>query len=365
MKKGLIVTLYDDLNYGNKLQNYAVYKLLSDRGIEVVNLKNNRKLNYKNTPFFVAYTKFVMSKTKWFLKKRFLFGLKYYGKRRQNFKLFSSQIKTTDRYFSYRKIDEYDKYDYLFVGSDQVWNPNIALDDLSLFAGFKKGKKISVSASFGVSTISESARKAISEPIKDFYSISVREESGKKIIDSINSKKRSILLVDPTMAINKAVWEEQAKRPKCMTTNKYILLAFLGTIDEKLLGQIDRFANRHDYEIIDIYKKNSKWTQCGPSEFLYLEKNASLICTDSFHSSVFGIIFNTPILVTGRNGVKESMNSRIDTLLKTFGLEGCRYDGAVGDDILNVDFKTANERIKKESKKYSVFLDEVIGKEVL
>ena len=363
MKKGLIVTLYDDSNYGNKLQNYAVYKLLRDYDIDVINLKNNRHLNYQDNNYVKSYIKFSLSKIKYFIKKRRTYGLKYYKERKNNFKNFSMQIKTSNRYFSYKNLLKYDNNDFLFVGSDQVWNPFMALDDLTLFKGFKKGRKISISASFGVSDINEDISSRIKNLLNDFSSISVREESGKKIVDSLKLNKKCRLLVDPTMAIKKEIWENQMKKPSCMTNNKYILLAFLGSIDDNLQKQIYKFANEKELEIVNLYKKNSCWTSCGPKEFLFLEKNASLICTDSFHASVFGIIFNTPILVTGRNGTKENMNSRIETLLSKFGLKSRKYNGNLDDSIFETNYEFANKILENEQIKYKEFLDEALNNE--
>ena len=141
------------------------------------------------------------------------------------------------------------------------------------------------------------------------------------------------------------------------------MLVFLGDIDKELYNKLEIIADKNDYEIIDLYKKNSIWTSCGPSEFLYLEKNASLICTDSFHSAVFGIIFNTPILVTGRNGTKENMNSRIETLLSKFNLESRKYNGNIDENIFKANYDYANEALEKEKIKYQKFLDEALNNE--
>ena len=361
MKKGIIVSLYDDINFGNKLQNYAVYKLIHDRKIDVMNIKNNRHLNYKNNSIIKSYIKFCLSKLKYFITKRSMYGLKYYSLRKENFKSFSKQIKTSKHYFSYKNLSEYDNNDYLFVGSDQVWNPYMALDDLTLFDGFNHGEKISMSASFGVSSIdNENDKKRIKEAFKKFKAISVREDDGKKIVDSLSIDKKCDVLIDPTMAIDKEEWLKQVKSPKYLPKKKYILLAFLGKIDEKLYNEITDLASRNNYEIVDLYKKNSYWTSCGPSEFLYLEKNAELICTDSFHSSVFGIIFNVPILVTGRNGTKENMNSRIETLLNKFKLESRKYKGEICKDVFEKNYAEANKIIEKEKDKYNNYLDNVL-----
>ena len=65
----------------------------------------------------------------------------------------------------------------------------------------------------------------------------------------------------------------------------------------------------------------------GPSEFLYLEKNAFLICTDSFHSSVFAILYNVPFIIFNRENSKNLMNSRIETLLDNFKIKNRIFDG--------------------------------------
>ena len=44
MEKVGIITIYDENNYGNRLQNYAVQTILEKMGFEVKTLKNICKL---------------------------------------------------------------------------------------------------------------------------------------------------------------------------------------------------------------------------------------------------------------------------------------------------------------------------------
>ena len=71
-------------------------------------------------------------------------------------------------------------------------------------------------------------------------------------------------------------------------------------------------------KIINLLNKNDPFYTCGPSEFLWLEKNAFLICTDAFHSCVFALVYNKPFVVLGN--LKRGM-SRFESLLNMFGLE--------------------------------------------
>ena len=95
-------------------------------------------------------------------------------------------------------------------------------------------------------------------------------------------------------------WDKVVKKPEQLKTNKYILNYFLGNLSETRKKEIERIAKDNGCEIINILDKDGEFYQTGPSEFLYLEKNASLICTDSFHSCVFAILYNRPFVVFDR-----------------------------------------------------------------
>ena len=136
----------------------------------------------------------------------------------------------------------------------------------------------------------------------------------------------------------------------------HILNYFLGNLSDERRNEINRVAKENSCEVINILDKESPFYECGPSEFLYLEKNAFLICTDSFHSSVFGILYNTPFLVFEREDNNASMNSRLDTLLSKFKLEDRRYKGKITKKDLKCDYKEAYKILDKERIKSMNFL---------
>ena len=120
-------------------------------------------------------------------------------------------------------------------------------------------------------------------------------------------------------------------------------------------------ARENNCEIINILDKNSPFYQTGPSEFLYLEKNAFLICTDSFHSSVFAILYNRPFIVFEREqkGL-ESMNSRIETLINKFNLKNRKFTGKITEENLQHDYTAAYEILEKERQKSNEFLKKAL-----
>ncbi len=162
------------------------------------------------------------------------------------------------------------------------------------------------------------------------------------------------------MMLNAEEWDKVVLRPKQLKTDKYILNYFLGNLSQERKQEIERVAKENNCEIINILDIDSGFFSTGPSEFLYLVKNAFLVCTDSFHSCVFSILFNRPFLVFDREDNVVSMNSRIDTLLNKFLLESRKYTGKIEKEQLSVNYEKSYEILEKEKTKANEFLKEVI-----
>ena len=142
MNKIGIITINDNNNYGNRLQNYAVQTYLKKLGFDVETLKNKEPYNEKKKYVFRVIKNVIKG------NKRIK------DERLKRFEDFNKNIK-----FSRRTITAFsnikDKYDFFVVGSDQVWNSNIGrLRDVDLLGFARDEQKIAFSASFGVSEIS-------------------------------------------------------------------------------------------------------------------------------------------------------------------------------------------------------------------
>lgn len=346
MKIG-IVTINDNNNYGNRLQNYAIQEVLKSLNCESVTLKNIPQLNGKDK-ILLKFAKYLISKKK------------LNSQRLNYFINFNENITFSKKYVTpYSKISN--KYDYFITGSDQVWNSRLGgLREVDLLDFCKNEQKISFSASFGVNEIPENKRDFVKSKLQTFKAISVREHTGKDIVKELTNRTDVEVLVDPTMLLSAEEWDKVAKRPyqlNSLFSDKYILNYFLGELPREWKEEIERIAQQNNCEIINILDKNSPFYQTGPSEFLYLEKHAFLVCTDSFHSSVFAIIYDTPFVVFNRQekGLA-SMTSRIDTLLTTFKLENRRFKDKITNDLLKSDYMQANEILENQKEKSIEFL---------
>ena len=353
MKKVGIITLTDNANFGNRLQNYALSTVIKRNGIECETLwKRDNKIKKYIREFI------------YFIKLRNIGDYIKEKLRKKVFKSFTNEYIDISYYRTYKDITKKSFYKFI-IGSDQIWSP-LALEyyPISLTEFINKENSVaSYAPSIGVSSVNneyilkmKSAYK--NNKIKD---ISVREDCGKKILESILDRNDIEVLIDPTMLLDDNQWDKISRKPKHIGNKKYILNYFLGNVSNDRKAAIETIAKEYDCDIINILDKNDKNYISGPSEFLWLEKNAFLICTDSFHSAIFGIIYKRPFVVFERDDKNESMNSRLDTLLSKFKLKDRRYNGkCITKENLSVDYKEAYSILSEEREKSRLFLEKIL-----
>lgn len=350
MKKIAIITITSGLNYGNRLQNYALSKYINSLGLEVETLNNNGKE--------IIIKRWLKNIYNFILRRKYLI-------RKNNFAKFNKNIKFSKFYISNDNIPKLieNKYYAFIAGSDQIWNLNYKQNSIVNFLGFVKNKKkISYAASFGLSEIPNTYDKRINDWLREINSLSVREERGKEIIKEISGREDACVLIDPTMLLSSNEWEKVLAKPNNFKVKKYILNYFLGELSEERKKEINRIAKENNCEIINILDKNDIYYTYGPSEFLYLEKNAFLICTDSFHSAVFAVIYDRPFVIFEREQVGlNNMNSRLETLISKFNLKNRKYNGEkITEENLNHDYSEAYKILEVEREKSKKFLEKAL-----
>lgn len=345
MKKIGIITICGNNNYGNRLQNYALIKIVDSMGFEChtiwpkLNFLRKMSIRYKN---------------------RNLSQLD--STRINNFKNFTDNY-TKPIFLKYnKKIGN--KYEKIIVGSDQIWNLEWQLWLNKFLTKIENNKIIAYAPSFGVSKIKDSQIKWYKKIINNVKYLSIREDRGQEIIEEITGRKDAKVLIDPTMLLKSDIWDEVSLRPTQLDKykdNKYILMYFLGDISQKNRLEIERVAKENNCIIINILDKNSEFYTCGPREFLYLIKNAFLICTDSFHSSVFSFLYNRPFIVYNREKAAGDMSSRLDTLISKFNLKDRKYNGErITKENLNNDYTEAYKILETEREKSKKFLEKAL-----
>lgn len=358
MRKVGIITIFALNNHGNRLQAYASSKVLKDLNCDVV------EVHYAGKGI-KSIIREMIRKNRFLLWLFYFFGGIVKGHGLKNvyencvrydiFSSFTKKIKS--RIFTGDRKD----IDYYVCGSDQIWNPKFAGAPKYFAAFAPEDKRVSYAASFGVSELTGEEEARIKPCIEGMKAISVREHAGAKIVKEIAGKD-AVVLTDPTLMLDKNDWQSISKKPKYKVCNRYILTYFLSRYSDDTKVYIESLAKEHGLEIINVhgFDKNKFWYYTGPSEFLWLIENASLVCTDSFHASVFSTVMETPFIVFKRNDLSNNMHSRIESLLDTLKLTDRFSDRIEIGQEFSVDYTHVPEILKEERRKAKEFLKEAL-----
>lgn len=337
--KVYIATYYKYNNYGTRLQNYALLKALNNIDIDVVTLgvKDYRENMKKFIKQFYNIIPFSSIKNKW--KNDILKDEKFI-----DFNRFLNI-----EFFSKKEFKNINKKNVVGIaGSDQIWSPvHLRKNRKDIYLFFlqflDKNKRYSYAPSFGVSEIPLKYKKMYIENLKNFNEITVRENSGRKIIKDLIDCDVNIM-PDPVFLLNKEEWIKNLNLKN--KKDNYILTYFLGNESENRENSIREYAVKNNCKIIKIAGNSLRKDDIIPSpiEFLELILNARAIFTDSFHASAFSIIFNKKFFVYKRKDVKQF--SRMETLLKKYGMENT----IMKDDNTIYEYKEKNniELLKRE-----------------
>lgn len=357
-----IITINDNNNYGNRLQNYALQQYLSNKlKIEKIDtIWYDSKSCYVTKIDILSWETWIKYLINWksirtYLKKYYLVD----NIRMYNIGKFTNKINLK---FNYRINDDINKkYDYFIVGSDQVWNPNLWPKNSNhaniRFLKFApKEKRIAYAASIAISKIPKDKEQFFKNSLNEMKAISIREKAGANLVKKLAEREVPVV-VDPTILLSKEEWQKIELKPEWYNGEKYILTYFLGNPSPV----IENIAKKNKWKIYNLMDKdNFDLYTSRVEEFVYLIDHAQLVATDSFHACVFSILMNTSFLVVNRQqkGVAD-MTSRIDNLMELFGYQD-RYivNGKCDlseEKILDMDFsnvKTIQEREIEHSTLY-------------
>ncbi|WP_113923025.1 polysaccharide pyruvyl transferase family protein [Cognataquiflexum aquatile] len=374
MKIG-ILTLPLHTNYGGILQAYALKTVLEQMGHDAY-LIDVRLTQQSMLKVFKNKIKEFIFRDKALLKSSFSRKIKFqaYTKFTKLFidKHFKNKTHTMSKIHQLEdEIKKY-KFDAFVVGSDQIWNPkyfkNIEIAFLS-FVNDEKILKISYAPSFGSDTwsfspIQENNCKTL---IQNFDAVSVREDSGVQLCEKYFGAKAKWVL-DPTMLLKA---EEYLKLiPKSFTTKSGKMFTYIldKTEDKaKMISYIGSQKNLEAYELqtIEGYGPISleMGTKASVEEWINSFSEAKFVVTDSFHGTVFSILFNKPFysVINFKRGA-----TRFQSLLKAFDLED-RLLGSFSDleskDITNqIDWENVNKKLEGKRTDSFLFLKESLKK---
>lgn len=343
MKIG-ILTVTGDNNYGNKLQNYALQEIICNLGfdVETIRVENNNYMKIVALTYVQHIFRGLLPVTKRRIIERRMCFLRFNKHIKQGF--VSILKKDTEQEI----IKKLMPFDYLLYGSDQIWNPDFPQFSVVFLGEYApKEKNIAVSASIGRSSLPDEYVEIFRKGIQQFKAISVREADAQNILKKLSNNIESTILIDPTLMLDKEKWtliEREIDIPE-----NYCVIYFLGKADS---DYIESFLEKNGCNCINIGTDKVY----GPGEFIYLIRNAEFVITDSFHASIFSLLFGVELHIRNRRDQYVSMNSRIVTLLDKLGITpktekcGCIIrKGAIND-------KQVQSNLNNEREKFNNFL---------
>ena len=217
-------------------------------------------------------------------------------------------------------------YDLILSGSDQIWNPTIFPDgrfDPVFFGAFSDRRKIAYAPSFGVPRIPDGMEAELRDYLKQFSHLSVRENQGAAIVRRVAGREPALVL-DPTLLPSREDWAAMAAEH----TEKGYILCYCISAPGPLEPYIRRLAKETGLPVVQlcgtrrrVHPKAKCVLDAGPAEFLGLFRDASYVCTNSFHGTVFSVQFQKPFFTAvSPRELAAPETSRTFSLLSRLGL---------------------------------------------
>lgn len=341
------ITCHHVYNHGALLQAWALATYLNGLNHDV------KIIDYRPTEFFKLsvdnprYDKFILRwvylllkypNWKRSLKRKYVFDVFY--------ERYMSGLTTEETYRSFSELfNTSPSADVYIAGSDQIWNTNFNHGrNPAFYLGFgpKKSLRLSYAASFATENIAPEWSDFVRKNLTNFNSISVREQSGVKLTESLGFS--TVKVVDPVFLLPKTVWNT-CFDSKLGKDENYILIYDCENSDDiKICAtRLSKLTNAKIYSIgskkLSYADKN--FVNNGPDDFVSLIRYSKCVLSNSFHGSVFSMIFNRDFFVINR---QDGLNTRMVELLSSYGLADRLIDRTVSDENLlkNIDYLSIN-----------------------
>lgn len=318
MKRIGIITWHYYPNYGSRLQIYALQNVLIKLGFdaEIINYKNKAMVHGNLvrilSSILIRIPKSLVSR----LCPSLLFSFNRFDR---------NHLKLSNTFYKSCNIN-YNSYDAVICGSDQILAPNVYNPTYMLDFVSDNKLKISYAASIGLNKLPEDLVPEYTKFISRINYISVREEKAKELLLT-HCGIDSTVVLDPTLLVNINEWKsiEQPINLK----KKFVFCYFLNK-NHKYKTIVQNYAHDNNLSIYGVSENpnDTDWMTMfnkrivGPCEFLGLINEASVIFTDSYHGTIFSLLYHKKFVTFERFSVDDSIcqNSRIEQLAKYFDI---------------------------------------------
>ncbi len=219
------------------------------------------------------------------------------------------------------------RFDTFLCGSDQIWSLRDSIFNPYYFLDFVRKPKVAYGPSLGMDEIPRDKEEQLKHLLADFTALSAREAATAEQLSCLTGREVA-WVADPTLLHDRLFWEKFASGVK-EHRKKYLLCYFLenkqwyfdyaGKMAKKLGLKLLLIPNKWDHLQHSFVAKDA----VGPKEFVALFQNADYVLTDSYHGSIFSMIFEKDFLYLQRFPERnpESQNIRIRSLFSFLDIE--------------------------------------------
>lgn len=342
-----------DNNYGGNLQRYALIHVLQDLGHEVTHLYTT--LGWKIPGRYPIFTiakriglRLLQRNTAVFLERAM--EQEYQNDNKHVLPFYNKYVPHTARIIPGDDLTVYNDYDAYIVGSDQVWRRSMSYVFpfhtmlLSFVEKLKGIRRIAYGVSFGNSKdeIPVDEKPYLNHLYKLFDAVSVREDSGLQMLDSLGwTKPEAIQVLDPTLLLPKEHYIGLINKGKTRPSEGNLFCYVLDS-NEEVEQQIKAISESKKLKAFCLSLESD--SMVSVEQWLRSFMDAEHVVTDSFHGFVFSIIFNKPVTLTYN---KRRGNDRFESLMRCL-----QYNPEVNE----VDWKQINLKIQEWGSKSKEFL---------
>ncbi len=348
------------VNYGAVLQSYALQRALDKMDIP------NIIVDYIPEHFYGIHMGLPI---KYMLKEgngalwRWLKNCVPIYRVDRKFKNFKNRhCRTTEKVYTKDNFNELDLGAYV-CGSDTIWSiwESDGFDD-AFWANhkcMKKGKCIAYSPSFADVEFTATEKEILINRLQNFVAIGVREPTHIEFIRE-NTGVDVQWTLDPTLLLKAEDYAPVIGKYKI--AGNYLLL-YSRSRDRKIIEFADRIAQKRSLKVIEIslqienFHKHVMAYDASVEEFLALVKNADCVVTNSFHGTIFSILFQKDFYTFTR----PNCSTKIESLLNRFSLKRRLYSDPEAKLDAPIDYDSVSEKLGRERKKSLSYLQRALG----
>ena len=363
-----IVTINDDTNYGNRLQNFALQEVVRSLGWEPETLRNRPpawdpalrgpRFRHELEHNLAGLTQRIMARARDGLGRGDT-PPSFLERRRSAISGFArARIQSSPHAFSETPLEYWaDRYARAIAGSDQVWNPTYRRAQGIDFLDFvDEPNRIAFAASFGVEQVPGFLRDRYRDWLLGIPHLSVRESAGRRIVAELTGREIPVVL-DPTLTVGRTTWDSLVAEHQSIIDVPYAVRFFLGRATAVQDKWVRGHAGEAGLTVIDLHDLDQEaFADVDPAAFVAAIARADVLYTDSFHAGIFALLFHRPIVLRSRF----DRDARWDELLSQHALT-VKPTGVAGLTIVgDIDWPAVDARRELLRSKSMAFLRDAL-----